>query len=104
MDVEDDKEEGDGPKNDCEVEILFGVEVDLLVGTGAGVLAPPWEKFFQVRHPSKSIRACMQPHSITLCLIYSKRTGYTVISLQTLIPLGGGGGGGGGKESWGRKY
>lgn len=40
-----------------------------------------WEKSFHLRQPSKSISACMQPHSITLRSSQTKLTGFGVVSL-----------------------
>ena len=62
---------------------------DLLV-IGALVLFPPmaflsasagfvWLKSFHLRQPSKSMSACMQPHSITLRVSHSKFTGYRLL-------------------------
>ena len=59
---------------------------DLLL-IGGLVLFPPmaflsasagfvWLKSFHLRQPSKSMSACMQPHSITLRVSHSKFTGY----------------------------
>lgn len=40
-----------------------------------------WLKSFHLRHPSKSMSACMQPHSITLRVSHSKFTGYQNVSM-----------------------
>jgi hypothetical protein len=38
-------------------------------------------KFFHLRQPSKSMRACMQPHSLTLRSSHTKLTGYVRVSI-----------------------
>lgn len=39
-----------------------------------------WEKSFHLRQPSKSISACIQPHSMTLRSSQTKFTGYLLMS------------------------
>lgn len=43
---------------------------------GFGGFSLDWEKSFHLRQPSKSMRACMQPHSLTLRSSQTKLTGW----------------------------
>lgn len=43
-----------------------------------------WEKSFHFRQPSKSMSACMQPHSMTFCSSHGKFTGYEEVSKHSI--------------------
>lgn len=53
----------------------FGLLGGSCLGFLDGVFSLDWEKSFHLRQPSKSMRACMQPHSMTLRSSQTKLTG-----------------------------
>ena len=71
-----------------EVEVMeeaFGLGTEarrVEEGFEGTVLAEAWEKSFHFRQPSKSMRACMQPHSITFRSSQTKLTGCSTQRLE----------------------
>lgn len=58
----------------------FSISLRPFVGSDASVefAASVWlANPLHLRQPSKSIRACIQPHSVTFCSSQTKLTGYT---------------------------
>lgn len=64
------------------LRLVFADLLELLVAAAflsAAAECLAWLKSFHLRQPSKSMRACMQPHSITLRVSHSKFTGYMLL-------------------------
>ena len=54
---------------------MLAMLVDILLVSLSFALSESFAKSFHLRHPSKSISACMQPHSLTLRSSQTKLTG-----------------------------
>lgn len=59
----------------AKVEVRFFLTLDLPTTLVLASLACASEKSFHLRQPSKSMRACMQPHSMTFLSSQTKLTG-----------------------------
>ena len=57
---------------------MLAMLVDILLALLSLALSESFEKSFHFRQPSKSMRACMQPHSLTLRSSQTKFTGCTL--------------------------
>lgn len=60
------------------VGAMLAMLVDILLALLSLALSESFEKSFHFRQPSKSIRACMHPHSLTLRSSQTKFTGCRV--------------------------